>query len=48
MYPHISKNKSKPLAELSKTKQFRKSSYTIPKRPPNKKHDEHVKAKINA
>jgi hypothetical protein len=42
---HISKNKSKPLTKSSRTKQSRKSSYTIPEGLPNERHGECVKAK---
>ncbi len=45
---HISKKKSKPLAELLGTKQSCKSSYTILKGSLDEKHGECVKIKINA
>ncbi len=48
MCPHTSKERSKPLAESSRTKHFRKSSYTIPKGPPEEKHGEWTKASTNA
>jgi hypothetical protein len=48
MYPQISKKNSNPLTKSSRTKQSRKISYTKPERPLDKRHGEHVKAKINA
>jgi hypothetical protein len=45
---NIFQKKSKPLAKSLRTKQSRKSSYTIRKRLLDKRHGEHVKAKINA
>jgi hypothetical protein len=47
MCPHTSKKISKPLAKLSKTKQFHKSSYTIPKGLSNERCGECVKMEIN-
>jgi hypothetical protein len=48
MCPHISKKKSKPLTKSLGTKQFRKSSYTILKGPPDEKGGKCVKVEINA
>ncbi len=46
--PTYLKKISKPLAKSWGTKQSRKSSYTIHERQLDKRrHDEHVKAKIN-
>jgi hypothetical protein len=45
---HSSKQKSKPLAKSSRTKQYHKSSYTIFKRLLNERRGECIKAKINA
>jgi hypothetical protein len=42
------KKEIKPLAESSRTKQSRKSSYTILEKPLDEKHGECVKEKINA
>ncbi len=42
------KIKAKPLAKSSSTKQFHKSSYTIPKGLPNERCGECVKVEINA
>ncbi len=47
MCPHTLKKKPKPFAKSSKTKQSRKSSYTIPKGP-LKRQGERAKAKTNA
>jgi hypothetical protein len=46
--PHTSKKISKPLAKSFGTKQFHKSSYTIPKRLSNERCGECVKVEINA
>jgi hypothetical protein len=48
MCPHTSEKRSKAFAKSSRTKQFYKSSYTIPKRPPEEKCGEQTKAKRNA
>jgi hypothetical protein len=48
MCPHITKKRLKPLAKSLGAKQYHRSSYTIPKGPPKKKHGEQAKAKINA
>jgi hypothetical protein len=45
---HISKQKLKPLAKSSRTKQYRKSSCTIFERLSNERHGEYIKTKINA
>jgi hypothetical protein len=48
MCMHISKQKLKPLAKSSRTKQYRKSSCTIFERLSNERHGEYIKTKINA
>jgi hypothetical protein len=48
MCPHISKKRSKPFAKSSGTKQSHKSSYTIPKGPPEGRCGEQAKTNINA
>jgi hypothetical protein len=47
MCPHISKKTSKPLVKSFGTKQFHKSSYTIPKGLPNERCGECAKVEIN-
>jgi hypothetical protein len=47
MCPHTLKKRLKPLAKSSKTKQSRRSSYTIFERPPEKRHGEQAKVEIN-
>jgi hypothetical protein len=37
MCPHTLKKRLKPLAKSSRTKQYCKSSYTIPEKPPEEK-----------
>jgi len=42
------KKKSKPQAELSKTKQSHKNSYIISQKSSDEKREKHFKTKINA
>jgi len=48
MCPHTLKKRSKPLIESFGIKQFRKSSYTIPKRPSEERCGEQAKVETNA
>jgi hypothetical protein len=48
MCPHTLKRNKKPFAKSSRTKQFRKSSYTILEKSLNERHGECAKMVINA